>query len=366
MSIDPGAPPPHVQRIAAQWGVELTERTHTRYSQTWFGVRGSEHVVVKVGGVEARRREAAALRAYAHDQQAPVARNKRLSASGHEAPADGGSESDWAQHRAAAPNNARHRRTHAAPNNAAPNTPRRNTAAPNTPNPEPPIACRVLAEAGEALLLERILLGDDLRPMAATDDDAATATAGAAYARMHQAIAGQNRPRELPELREASAAFTTYWSRPDTGTGSAPPLPRELVVRAQSILTDLTVPDPTDIVLHGDAHHQNLIRHGIGDERDHWRVIDPHGWWGDPTFDAVALMLNLHGSLEMSRRTHQDLRTQAQRRAAILAETAGLDRDRLLAWTFVGAIIAELWCLQDHGFVQGGPLKLAESLRGLA
>jgi streptomycin 6-kinase len=223
-----------------------------------------------------------------------------------------------------------------------------------------------LAEAPGALLLERILLGDDIRPLAADDDDAATATAGAIYSQMHEAVAGQPRPPGLPELRGLGAALTAYWERTDATSPTSAPLPPTLVARAQSILAELTVPADTDIVLHGDAHHQNLIRHGTGDAADIWRVIDPHGWWGDPTFDAVALMLNLHGSLAMSQCSHHELRTQARRRADILAEAAGFDRARLLAWTFTGAVFAELRCLQDHGFVQGGPCKLAEALAGEA
>lgn len=313
MHRDSVAPPTEVQRIAALWGVELTERTHTRYSQTWFGRRGSEHVVVKVGGTDARRREAAALRAYAHAHDRP-ARDEQSSA-----------------------------------------------AALNT---DPPIAAGLIAEAEGALLLERILLGDDLRPLAASDDDAATATAGSSYARMHAAVAGVPRPDDLPDLRRVADAFDVYDARDTTAPGGRNPLPADLVARARDMLDELSMPADSDIVLHGDAHHQNLLRQGFGDQRDTWRVIDPHGWWGDPTFDSVALMLNLHGSLAMSRRDSSDLVSQARRRASILADTAGVDPSRLLAWTFVGGIIAELWCLADHGFVQGGPLKLAAALHG--
>lgn len=224
-----------------------------------------------------------------------------------------------------------------------------------------PVACRLLAEAPGALLLERILLGDDIRPLAAVDDDAATTIAGGLYARMHAAVAGVARPPELPALTQLQQTFDEYWRR-DDAHGDGPPLSAALVRRAQAITADLAAPTSDDIVLHGDAHHQNLLRHGVGDGEDVWRIIDPHGWWGDPTFDAVVLMLNLHGSLAMSQRSHADLRAQAHRRAAILAETAGLNPARLLAWTFVGGMIAELWCLADHGFVQGGPLRLAEAL----
>lgn len=307
-------PPEHVRLVATEWDVVLTERTHTRYSHTWFGLRGDEHVVLKVGDAAARRREAAALRIYA----------------GHVG------NVGFASARGA------------------------------TADAEPPtsrdvnVACRLLAERPGALLLERILLGDDLRPLSEADDDAATAIAGATIARMQRA-ATPARPPEVPELRGVRSAFDQYWARSGAEAGE-PPLPEELVARAHALLVDLSAPAATDTLLHGDAHHQNVIRQGFGGPDDVWRVIDPHGWWGDPTFDAVALMLNLHGSLAMSRTAATELRARARRRAAILAETAGVDPTRLLAWTFVGGIVAELWCLADHGFVQGGPLKLAVAL----
>ncbi|MDQ1249872.1 MAG: streptomycin 6-kinase [Actinomycetota bacterium] len=310
-------PPEDVRRHADHWGVALLERTHTRYSQTWFGMRGEQHVVLKVGDAPARRREATALRAYTDLGPTP-AEAADATGPGQARAGVAGAESL-------------------------------------------PVACRLLVEADGALLLERILLGDDLRPLAAVDDDAATAIAGTVYARMHAAVAEVARPAELPALTQLQQTFDEYWRR-DDAHGAAPPLPAELVRRAQAIAADLAAPTADDTVLHGDAHHQNLLRHGLGDSDDTWRIIDPHGWWGDPTFDAVVLMLNLHGSLAMSQRNHDDLRAQAHRRAAILAETAGLDPARLLAWTFAGGVIAELWCLSDHGFVQGGPLRLAEAL----
>ena len=103
-----------------------------------------------------------------------------------------------------------------------------------------------------------------------------------------------------------------------------------------------------------------MLRHGVGGPADVWRAIDPRGWWGDPAFDTAAFMVNPHeGGLV---RDHPE--RQARRRAAILAEITGLDRERILAWALAGAVIAELWCLEDHGFVQGGPLRLASALLG--
>jgi streptomycin 6-kinase len=292
------SPTPEVVSAARRWDLELLERTHTNYSQTWFVRRGAEHLVLKVGGSTSRALEAICLRAYS-----------RTEAKG-----------------------------------------------------TPPVACRLVAEAEGALLVERILLGDDLRPVAAVDDDAATAAAGAVYARMQVAVADLSRPPPVPALAEIRNHFDRYWQRVDSADPARERLPGDLVRRAADTLAELAAPAPTDILLHGDAHHQNLLRHGYGGSGDHWRVIDPRGWWGDRTFEAVPLMLDLHASLRVQATAADELRRRARRRASILAEAAGLDPQRLLAWTFVGAVGAELRCLHDHGFVQGGPLHLARAL----
>lgn len=291
-------PTPEVTAAARRWDLELVERTHTNYSQTWFVKRDEQHLVLKIGSPTSRAREATCLRAYARGVSAT----------------------------------------------------------------EPPVACRLVAEAEGALLMERILLGDDLRPLAAQDDDRATAIAGSVFARMHATVAGLPRPAEVPDLAEIRRHFIEYWRRDDSADPTRERLPSDLVRRAGDLLEELLAPAATDILLHGDGHHQNLLRHGVGGEADTWRVIDPRGWWGDPTFDAVPLMLDLHDTLRMQATAADALRRSARRRADILVETAMMDRDRLLSWTFVGAVAAELRCLHDHGFVQGGPLHLARAL----
>jgi streptomycin 6-kinase len=289
----PAEPSAQACEAARQWGLELVERCSGPYHEVWYAVRGGEHVVLKLGGDESRRQEAAALRAYEQ----------------------GGAE-----------------------------------------RPSP--ACRLLAEGPGALLLERILLGDDLRPLAAADDDAATALAAGVLDRLHAAArrfaASIGRPEGSPALAAVAAAFDSYRA---SGSDRIPP---DLVDRAERIARELSAPTAEDLLLHGDLHHQNLLRHGTGGPGDVWRAIDPRGWWGDAAFDTAAFMVNPHeGGLV---RDHPE--RQAHRRAAILSEVTGLDRDRILAWALAGAVIAELWCLEDHGFAQGGPLRLARALAG--
>ncbi|MFM2438278.1 MAG: hypothetical protein RLZ55_1097 [Actinomycetota bacterium] len=237
--------------------------------------------------------------------------------------------------------------------------------------PGRPPACRVLrlaADVGEgsaALLLERVLLGDDLRPLARTDDDAATQVMTEIVRDLHRAAratgpsGGPAGPGDgpLPRLPHLATLLGTF---DDYAAAGEQPLPRSLVLQARGLATELTAASTGDIVLHGDLHHANVLRSGIGDGADRWRAIDPHGWVGDPAFDTAAFLLNPQDVVER----HGDPAGLALRRASILAEGTGIEADRILAWALVGGVVSELWCWADHGFVAGGALRLAEALAG--
>lgn len=224
-----------------------------------------------------------------------------------------------------------------------------------------------------ALLLERVVPGYDLRPLARQDDDAATAAVGQVITAMHAAADAVpvSAPADLPALRAIAEAFDPPQRHPAWPTGERPPgLEPALVDRARALLAELTAPSVSDTVLHGDLHHANIVcdggpawRGADHPELTHWRAIDPHGWFGDAHFDAVSMLLDLHGTTPQAALGDGEVRALTRRRAAILADITGLDADRIEAWAVVGAVISELWCLADHGFVQGPPRRLAALLQ---
>lgn len=198
------------------------------------------------------------------------------------------------------------------------------------------------------LVTARVLPGDDIRPLARVDDDAATREIAALASSLHR---GQGAAPRLPRLREIGAAFDA---------SEDPRLPRPVVEAARRTFAEL-IADPTqEIVLHGDLHHLNVLNTGAG-----WRAIDPHGWIGDPAFEAAALLANPRGLVEGGDARGMDgseLAERARRRAEIYAEVTGYDEARLRAWGFVGCVISELWMIESHDLVHGAPLAVAESL----
>lgn len=209
-------------------------------------------------------------------------------------------------------------------------------------------AARVVAFDGGLLVTERILPGDDIRPLARADDDTATRR----VAELALLLRGnQSTPEALPPLSTIGEAF--HGPRD-------PRLPDVVRDRAYAIFGELIAESADEVALHGDLHHMNVLNAGDG-----CRAIDPHGWVGDPAFEAAALLANPRGLVDggdARGMDGRDLALRSSRRAAIYAETAGLDLARVRAWGFVGCVIAELWMLESHDLVHGAPLAVAEAM----
>lgn len=270
--------PTPVQRDRlAEWGIDRLEPIEHQ-AWIWWARRGPSYVVVKVGDVADRAREAAALRSYGSAAADLIAHDHDLG----------------------------------------------------------------------LLVVERMILGDDIRPLARIDDDAATHEIALLVQRLH---ADQSPPADLPALRDIGSAF------------DAPPdvrVPEHLVRAARRTFDDLIADDTESVVLHGDLHHMNVLRHG-----EQWRAIDPHGWVGDPAFEAAAMLANPRGMQESGDARGMDGRefaARVERRSAIYADVTGQDLARVRAWGFVGCIIAELWMIESHDLVHGAPLAVAEEL----
>ena len=197
-------------------------------------------------------------------------------------------------------------------------------------------------------MTRRVLPGDDIRPLARQDDDAATRAIALLAADLHR---DQGTGSGLPPLRDIGVAFDAPHDER---------LPRHLVDSARRVFEDLITEHTPQVVLHGDLQHLNVLNMGEG-----WRAIDPHGWVGDPAFEAAALLANPRGLVEGGDARGMDGRMLAERsgrRAEIYAEVTGYDVDRLRAWGLVGCVIAELWMLESHDLVHGAPLAVAQVL----
>ena len=116
-------------------------------------------------------------------------------------------------------------------------------------------------------------------------------------------------------------------------------IPRDILSKARELRDDLLASTDTEVLLHGDLHHENLLKHD-----DDWLVIDPKGFIGDPVFEACAFIHNpIPKLLEQTKPI--DLINQ---RVNACAEQLDFSTQRIQDWLYVKSILGWIWCLQDN------------------
>ncbi|HEY3189963.1 MAG TPA: aminoglycoside phosphotransferase family protein, partial [Solirubrobacteraceae bacterium] len=116
---------------------------------------------------------------------------------------------------------------------------------------------------------------------------------------------------------------------------------------------ELCASAPARLVLHGDLHHDNVLRA----EREPWLAIDPHGVVGDPGYDCGAMLYNPEPW-----RREDDLLALVPARIEQLADGFGIPVDRVVAWGFVMGVLSEVWMAQSAGQPGGRALDVATML----
>ena len=190
-----------------------------------------------------------------------------------------------------------------------------------------------------ALLLERIMPGEALSTLADdSTDETATSIAGDVILAMHTAVRDSARSTDLQNIgREALDAIQTYRTVHD---GSLQPIPANRVAHAEGILRELHDSQDHAIVLHGDLHHDNILRGG----RRPWLAIDPKGRSGDLASEMAALIRNPISELGRV----PNLRALLARRIDQFVEHLGYDRTRVQGWAMGLAVVAACWQLADR------------------
>jgi streptomycin 6-kinase len=199
-------------------------------------------------------------------------------------------------------------------------------------------AVRLLAydAARGALLLERAP-GPPASALVPDRDAGATAAVIAAIRRLHRpAPAGG----PWPELTGEAASFAGHLREvPDH-----PDLPHRLVERAGRLFGELCASAPGPVLLHGDLHHDNVL----AAEREPWLAIDPFGVVGDPGYEVGSMLYNP----DPDRRDDRWL-ALVEERVEHLADGLAMPVERVVAWGFVKAVLAEVWTAQT-GAVRAG------------
>ncbi len=187
-----------------------------------------------------------------------------------------------------------------------------------------------------ALLLDRVRPGTALSPEVLDDDACTRAIIGAA--RAIGIAAGPTDRAQLPGLD----VWLTDLDEHERRFPAEDPVGSDLVAVARETLVQLLRTTSKAVVLHGDLHHDNVLRDGDG-----WVVIDPHGYVGDPAAEPATMLYNPIPYVFES--DHVDVPALVDRRLSIWSEESDLDPERVRQWGLVKAVISEVWSAEDFG-----------------
>jgi streptomycin 6-kinase len=213
-------------------------------------------------------------------------------------------------------------------------------------------AVRLLARDDErgALLLERAEPGTMARIRVPERDLIATAALITVMRRLHEAPVPDG---GVPDLESDRRLDFEAYLRTFPGDG---PLPRPMVSRALGLLTELSRSAPRHVLLHGDLHHDNVLR----SSREPWLAIDPHGVIGDPGAEVWPMLSNP----DPFNRDAALLRLVPSR-VEQLADGLGIAQERVVAWGFVGNVLSEVWNVEGTGVACTRALDVALLLEPL-
>ncbi|HVU68054.1 MAG TPA: aminoglycoside phosphotransferase family protein [Ktedonobacteraceae bacterium] len=204
-------------------------------------------------------------------------------------------------------------------------------------------AMRLLGESGlarvleidaaqEVCLMERLLPGTTLAELVPEQDERATSILAATMRKLWRpAPAGH----PFATVEELGKGFERLRARYNGGSG---PFPSRLLAEAEGHFAELNAEADRHMLLHGDLHHENVLRAG-----DEWRVIDARGVVGDPGYEVGLLFYN-----PMPMIFHlPDLRQILARRVDQLAAELGMERERIRGWGLAQCLLSCWWDIED-------------------
>ena len=183
------------------------------------------------------------------------------------------------------------------------------------------------------MLIERLHPGRPLTDVA--DDDEATSIAAQVMSALWRPLLADHR---FPSVADWGKGFAQLRATFDGATG---PFTARLVEQAEGLFDDLLASSAPPVLLHGDLHHQNIL----SAERAPWLALDPKGVAGEPVYEVGSLMRN--PAPEVFSRPHPE--QLLLRRATLLAEALGFERQRILAWSMAQAVLSAWWSYKMHG-----------------
>lgn len=123
-----------------------------------------------------------------------------------------------------------------------------------------------------------------------------------------------------------------------------------LLTAAKSLFVSLSADTSKDIILHGDLHHDNILK-----DKETWKAIDPHGYIGHPAFEVGAMIVNPFDCFP----DQIPLDAVINQRLKILCTELPFSSQDIHAWAFCKTLLSIAWTYEDHKKLDEGELEIA-------
>lgn len=197
-------------------------------------------------------------------------------------------------------------------------------------------------EKENAILMEYIYPGKSLKNLVkAGKDDQATKI----ICNIIRELKFQNMPKQHPfkHLSEIAEDLNILIGHLD----------KALLDKAIHLFQELTADRSEDIMLHGDLHHDNILS-----SADNWKIIDPHGYVGEPTAEVGAMIRNPYDCFPNDKPLEKIL----ERRLSILRDELPYDFVRIKAWCYCISVLSAAWTYEGFKKVNDSEITFIQAL----
>ena len=175
-----------------------------------------------------------------------------------------------------------------------------------------------------ALLLQRCVPGYSLTNYFPNDEENSIEIIANVIKKLHSASLKQNMSTVTPlkellnDLYQLSNVAENY------------------VAKARDFSESLLKTTTKNVVMHGDLHHDNVI---YDESAQSWKIIDPAGVIGDPTYEYTSFMINPIDKIWKCDNALSIIEKRIQK----FAQIADINPHRLRQWTFAKAVLCLVW-----------------------
>jgi len=205
-------------------------------------------------------------------------------------------------------------------------------------------------EERNAFLMERLVPGETLKSLIkAGQDEAATRILCQTILELHSEdptpLASSSPSILSPYKHVSELAHSLTFLKGHMEEG--------MISKAKTLFHTLSFDRKNDVLLHGDLHHDNILKSGST-----WKVIDPHGYIGDPAAESSPMIYNPLDYFPSDRALKQviDLRLK------ILCEMLPFDPQRIKAWAFCWTMLSAAWDVEGFGEVLCNKVDIAKAI----